>query len=136
MWKDNLGVEVEIQQTDQATFWQDLDKRSYQMFAAGWVMDYPDPEDILDILFNSKSQQNSTGYSNPQVDQLLVQARTEQDSTKRMAIYQQAEQLILADMPWVPLYYGRDHVVVKPYVKNFILPPMVMPYLRYVTIDQ
>jgi oligopeptide transport system substrate-binding protein len=136
MWKQNLGVEVEIQQTDQATFWQDLDKRSYQMFAAGWVMDYPDPEDILDILFNSKSHQNSTGYSNPQVDQLLVQARTEQDAAKRMALYQQTEQLILADVPWVPLYYGRDHVVVKPYVKNFMLPPVVMPYLRYVTIDQ
>ena len=136
MWKQNLGVEVEIQQTDQATFWQDLDKRSYQMFAAGWVMDYPDPEDILDILFNSKSHQNSTGYSNPEVDQLLVQARTEQDSAKRMTLYQQVEQLILADVPWVPLYYGRDHVVVKPYVKNFMLPPVVMPYLRYVTIEQ
>jgi len=135
MWKQNLGVEVEIQQTDQATFWQDLDKRSYQMFAAGWVMDYPDPEDILDILFNSKSHQNSTGYTNPDVDQLLVQARTEQDSTKRMSLYQQIEQLILADTPWVPLYYGRDHVVVKPYVKNFMLPPVVMPYLRYVAID-
>jgi len=136
MWKQNLGVEVEIQQTDQATFWQDLDKRSYQMFAAGWVMDYPDPEDILDILFNSKSHQNSTGYSNPEVDRLLVQARTEQDSAKRMTLYQQVEQLILADVPWVPLYYGRDHVVVKPYVKDFMLPPVVMPYLRYVTIDQ
>ncbi len=136
MWKQNLGVEVEIQQTDQATFWQDLDKRSYQMFAAGWVMDYPDPEDILDILFNSKSHQNNTGYSNPEVDRLLVQARTEQDSAKRMTLYQQVEQLILADVPWVPLYYGRDHVVVKPYVKDFMLPPVVMPYLRYVTIDQ
>jgi oligopeptide transport system substrate-binding protein len=136
MWKQNLGVEVEIQQTDQATFWQDLDKRQYQLFAAGWVMDYPDPEDILDILFNSKSHQNTSAYNNPAVDQLLVQARTEQDSAKRMALYQQVEQQLLTDMPWVPLYYGRDHVVVKPYVKNFMLPPIVMPYLRYVTIQQ
>jgi len=136
MWKKNLGVEVEIQQTDQATFWQDLDKKSYQMFAAGWVMDYPDPEDILDILFNSKSHQNNTGYNNPEVDRLLIQARTEQDSSKRMALYQQAEELILADAPWIPLYYGRDHVVVKPYVKDFMLPPVVMPYLKYVTIDE
>ena len=136
MWKQNLGVQVEIQQTDQATFWQDLDKRQYQLFAAGWVMDYPDPEDILDILFNSKSHQNTSAYNNPAVDQLLVQARTEQDSTKRMALYQQVEQQLLTDMPWVPLYYGRDHVVVKPYVKNFMLPPIVMPYLRYVTIQQ
>ena len=65
-----------------------------------------------------------------------MQARTEPDSTKRMALYQQAEQIILGDMPWVPLYYARDNVVVKPYVKNFLLPPIVMPYLRYVTIEQ
>jgi len=136
MWKQNLGVEVEIQQTDEATFWRDLDRRDYQMFAVGWVMDYPDPEDILDILFYSKSQQNSVGYNNPEVDRLLVQARTEQDSAKRMALYQQVEQTILGDAPWIPLYYGRDHVVVKPYVKNFMLPPIVMPYLRYVTIEQ
>jgi oligopeptide transport system substrate-binding protein len=136
MWKQNLGVEVEIQQTDQATFWRDLDRRDYQLFAAGWVMDYPDPEDVLDILFYSESQQNTGGYNNPEVDRLLVQARTEQDATKRMALYQQVEQKILADMPWVPLYYGRDHVVVKPYVKNYMLPSIVMPYLRYVTIER
>ena len=136
MWKQNLGVDVEIQQTDQATFFQDLDKRSYQLFVSGWVLDYPDPEDILDILFNSKSHQNTTGYSNPQVDQLLTQARTEQDSATRMGLYQQIEQLILADLPLMPLYYGRDHVVVKPYVQNLMLPPVVMPYLRYVTIAQ
>ncbi len=69
MWKQNLGVEVEIQQTEQATFWQDLDKGQYQMFTAGWVMDYPDPEDVLDILFYSQSHQNTSHYNNPDVQQ-------------------------------------------------------------------
>ncbi len=134
MWKDNLGVEVEIEQTDEATFWQDLDKGQYQMFTAGWVLDYPDPEDILDLLFYSTSHQNNTRYSNPEVDQLILQARTEQDVDKRLALYQQTEQIILDDAPWIPLYYGRDHAVVKPYVKDFIFPPMVIPKLRYASI--
>ena len=136
MWKQNLGVDVQIQQTEDAVFFQDLDKGDYQMFAAGWVMDYPDPEDILDILFYSTSRQNSTRYSNPAVDSLLEQARVEQDATRRMALYQQAEQLILNDAPWIPLYNGRDHVLVKPYVKGYLLPPLVMPSLRYVSILQ
>jgi oligopeptide transport system substrate-binding protein len=135
MWKQNLGVEVEIQQTEQATFFQDLDKGQYQMFTAGWVMDYADPEDVLDILFYSQSHQNTARYSNPDVDKLLLQARTEQDTSKRMALYEQAEQIIVGDSPWIPLYNARDNVVVKPYVKNFFLPPIVMPYLRYVTIE-
>ncbi|MGA2285450.1 MAG: peptide ABC transporter substrate-binding protein [Dehalococcoidia bacterium] len=135
MWRQNLGVDVQIQQTEQATFWQDLDKGQYQMFTVGWVMDYPDPEDVLDLLFYSQSHQNSSHYSNPDVDKLLLQARTEPDTTKRMALYQQAEQIIVGDMPWIPLYNPQDNVVVKPYVKNFSLPPIVMPYLRYVTIE-
>lgn len=53
-----------------------------------------------------------------------------------MGLYQQVEQLILADLPLMPLYYGHDDVVVKPYVQNLMLPPVVMPYLRYVTIAQ
>jgi len=136
MWKDNLGVDVQIEQTEEATFWQDLDKGKYQMFTAGWVMDYPDPEDILDILFYSTSRQNNTHYSNPDVDALLLQARTEQDVAKRLALYQQAEQKILDDAPWFPLYYGREHNLVKPYVKNFIFPPIVIPKLRYASIEK
>lgn len=136
MWKDNLGVEVEIEQTEEATFWQDLDKGQYQMFTAGWIMDYPDPEDVIDILFYSKSRQNSARYSNPEVDALLLQARTEQDVAARMALYQQAEQMILDDAAWIPLYYGRDHVLVKPYVKGYLLSPMVIPKLRYVTLEK
>jgi oligopeptide transport system substrate-binding protein len=136
MWKDNLGVDVQIQQTEEATFWQDLDKGQYQMFAVGWVLDYPDPEDVLDILFYSTSRQNSSRYSNPEVDQLLLQARTEQDVNKRLALYQQAEQVILNDAPWIPLYNGRDHSLVKPYVKDFIFPPIVIPKLRYASIQK
>lgn len=136
MWKDVLGVDVEIQQTEEATFWQDLDAGRFQMFTAGWIMDYPDPEDILDILFSSTSRQNSSRYSNPEVDALLVQARTEADVATRMGLYQQAEQMILEDAPWIPLFNGRGHVVVKPYVKGYVLPAMVIPQLRYITIEE
>jgi oligopeptide transport system substrate-binding protein len=136
MWKDNLGVDVQIQQTEQATFWEDLDAGRLQMWAVGWVMDYPDPEDILDIHFYSQSRLNQTRYSNPELDALLEQARTEQDVNRRLSLYQQAEQIVIQDAAWVPLYNGRDHVLMKPYVKGYEIPPMVIPHLRYVTIEQ
>ena len=58
-WKDNLGVTVQIQQAESGTFFDDIDEGRYQMFHLGWIMDYPDPEDVLDLLFYSKSKQNS-----------------------------------------------------------------------------
>jgi oligopeptide transport system substrate-binding protein len=136
MWKENLGVEVEIEQTEAATFFDDLDSGRLQMFVTGWIMDYPDPEDILDIHFYSKSRLNNTRYSNPELDALLEQARTEQDVNQRLSLYQQAEQIVIEEAVWVPLYNGRDHALVKPYVKGFQFPPMVIPHLRYVTIEQ
>jgi len=136
MWRTNLGVEVAISQSEPASFFDDLDRGRLQMFDIGWIMDYPDPEDIIDLLFYSRSRQNNTGYSNPQVDALIEQARVEQDVTKRLQLYQQAEQLIIQDAPWIPLFFGRSHFVVKPYVKGFEPLPSVIPMLRYLTVDK
>ena len=135
-WKQNLGVDVNISQSDSASFFDDLDRGRFQLFAIGWIMDYPDPENIIDLHFYSASRQNNTGYSNPEVDRIILQARTEADTTKRLQLYQQAEQIILEDAPWIPLYYGQDHFVVKPYVKNYNPLLTTVPHLRYVKIEK
>ena len=55
MWRQVLGVEVEIQQVEWATYLEDLNQNKFQSFAGlGWEADYPDPQDFLDILFHSE----------------------------------------------------------------------------------
>ena len=133
MWEKNLGIEAEFQQTEFATFLKDLHKRRFQMFDIGWIADYPDPENFLDILFYSESSNNHTNYSNPQVDSLLMEARTETDEARRYQLYNQLEQIIVDDAPWIPLWYsGERYVLVKPNVHDYILSPMYIPRLRYV----
>ena len=133
MWEKNLGIEAEFQQTEFATFLKDLHKRRFQMFDVGWIADYPDPENFLDILFYSESSNNHTNYNNPQVDSLLMEARTETDQARRYQLYNQVEQIIVDDAPWVPLWYsGERYVLVKPNVHDYILSPMYIPRLRYV----
>ena len=136
MWRTNLGVDVSISQSEPASFFDDLDRGILQIFTIGWIMDYPDPEDIIDLLFYSKSRQNNTGYSNETVDGLVLEARTEADVQRRLMLYQEAEQIILDEAPWIPLFFGQDHFVVKPYVKGFDPTPMVIPRLRYVSIER
>ena len=133
-WKQVLGLAVEIRQTDFASFLADQDAGRLQAFKGGWIMDYPDPEDVLDLKFHSKATLNDIGYSNPDVDKLLIQARTEQDSAKRLDQYRQAEKLIIADAPWLPLYFAAAHQVVNPAVKGWIDPPMVVPRLRFLEV--
>ncbi len=134
MWRTNLGVDVSIAQAEPASFFDDLDRGRLQMFDIGWIMDYPDPEDIIDLLFHSTSRQNNTHYSNEAFDALVEQARIEGDPTTRLQLYQDAEQILLDDLPWIPLYFGKDHFVVKPRVQGFDPLPIVIPMLRYLSI--
>ena len=137
MWERNLGITAEFQQTEFATFLKDLHKGRFQMFDIGWIADYPDPENFLDILFHSESSNNHTHYSNPEVDELLMMARVETDETARYSLYNQAEQMILDDAPWVPLWFdGESKLLVKPNVHEYLLPPLIIPKLRYVYITE
>ena len=139
MIKDNLGINVSIQQTDWATFIGQLNdptSNPYQMFDIGWVADYADPQNFLDILFHTGSTQNWAAYSNPAVDKLLDQADLESDPQTRFKLYNQAEQMILADYPVVPLTYGRQYWLTKPYVKGLIYPPLIIPRLKYASLSK
>ena len=137
MWKQELGVEVEIQQVEWATYLEDLDAQKFQAYAGlGWSADYPDPQDFLDILFHTESGMNHGSYSNLEVDKLLEKARTIQDVSERVSLYNQAEQMIIDDAAWVPTWFtGEQYALVKPYLKGYRLTPMVVPRLQEIRIE-
>ncbi len=134
MWRQELGVEVEIQQVEWATYLQDLNANKFQAFGgSGWQADYPDPQDFLDILFHTDSKQNHTSYSNPELDAILEQARTEPDVERRVELYHLAEDLIVQDAPLLPLWYtGEQYVLIKDHIEDYRLTPMTIPKLRHV----
>ena len=136
-WEQELGLQVEIQQTEWATFLEDVNQERYQMFSLGWGADYPDPENFLDLLFHSESDGNRTNYSNPEVDAVLEQARIEQDVTRRFELYNQVEEMILDDAPWVLLWNDEDwYFLIKSEVKDYFLLPLTIPKFRYIHFEQ
>lgn len=134
MWRTNLGVEVEIQQAESATFFQDVADGRYQAFHLGWIMDYPDEDNLLNLHFDSESPNNDTNYSNAQVDDILRRAQVEPDVATRNQMYNEAEQLVLDDAPWMPMYFSRYHILIKPYVQGYQVAGTVVPRLRFVTL--
>ena len=138
MWKQTLDVEVEIQQVEWATFLEELDREALQVYAGlGWEADYPDPQDFLDILFHSKSAQNHGQHSNSELDNILEQARVEQDVNKRIELYRKAEQIIVEEAYWVPLWFtGEQYALIKPRVQGYVLTPMTVPKLSKLKISE
>ena len=138
MWRENLGIEVELVQTEWATFLQDLRQRRFQMYGGlSWGADYPDPENFLDVLFHSESIDNNMAYSSAELDGVLEQARIELDQQKRFELYHEAEEIILRDAPWIPLWHGNEsYRLVKPNVQNYYFLPLVVPKLRFVYMTE
>jgi oligopeptide transport system substrate-binding protein len=117
-WNQNLGVDVKVRQLEPELYTYNLAQELDQMYYFGWIADYPNPQDFLDILFSTGSAYNYGGYSDSAADSLIQQANHELDQNKSFALYQQAEQKIVDDAACLPLTFGKNYILVKPYVKN------------------
>jgi oligopeptide transport system substrate-binding protein len=133
-WRQNLGVEVKVRQLEPERF-PYLKVEKDEMFYMGWIADYPHPQNFLDVLFHSGADYNYGEYSNPEVDALLEAAGVEQDSELSLALYQQAEQKLVADAACLPIYFGQSYIVVKPYIKGYNLSPLGFVRLNEVSVE-
>lgn len=116
-------------------------RKAIPLSIMGWLQDYPDPSNFLDVMFNSKAitenaSLNRAFYSNPQVDTLLNGAAIETDRTKRLKMYQQVEQMIVDDAPWVPLVHTERYVATQPWIENYQLHPMWSARYEYVEVKK
>ena len=134
-WRQNLGVEVSVRQLEPEDFIYNLTEEEDEMFILAWVADYPDPHNFLHNLFHSEAENNFFDYSNPELDSLLDRAAIEQDDAIRLSIYHEAEQKIVDEAPCLPLWFGTNYVLVKPYVKGYVLNPLGIPDLSKVYIE-
>ena len=126
MWRQNLGIEVELEQLEFGTFLEAMFQGELQAFNLQWVPDYPEPHAFLDLLFHSESSNNVLGYSNPEVDTLLEEARRPLAFDERASLYRAAELAVLEDAVLLPLWFSGDrHFLVKPHVKGFNPSPLV-----------
>lgn len=119
-----VGIKAKLINMDWGVYISKLDSGQSQLFRNGWIADYPDPDNFLDILFHSRNAGpggNTTFYKNPKVDTLLDEAKTMKTSDERWEKYHEVERIIATDVPLVPLYYYTNIVLRKPFVHDFIV---------------
>jgi oligopeptide transport system substrate-binding protein len=104
MWRENLGIEVELRNQEWKVYLGSLASLQYDIARSSWVGDYLDPNTFLS-LFVSGGGNNNTGWSNQAYDRLLEQAASIADTQTRFLFLRQAEELLLQEAPVVPLYF-------------------------------
>jgi len=104
MWRDELGIEMEIRQVETQVFWGMQQRLEYALSKSSWIGDYNDANTFLGM-FLSGDGNNQTGWSNSRYDELVHDANETTDPAAREKMFQQAETILIRDeLPVVPLY--------------------------------
>lgn len=120
-----VGIDMELKNVDWGAHLDSVENNQVPFFRMGWVVDYPDPDNFLYVLLCSDNigpKGNYTRFSNPKFDELVKAARVETDPEKRLKLYQEAEQIVVEEAPWVFIYHYTTHQVLQNYVKGYKLP--------------
>jgi peptide/nickel transport system substrate-binding protein/oligopeptide transport system substrate-binding protein len=144
--KENLGLDVKVEGIDWKIMLGERQDHQYIMFYGSWGHDYPDPQNWLFALFHSSQIKgvgtgsgNDPGFSDPEFDKLVDQANKLADPAKvdeRMALYQQAEQIMLKSAAIVPLYQTTRYWLVSPKWKGYNTNNSFVFPFKYITPAQ
>ncbi len=127
MWQENLGATVTLEPLELSTFSQRLDETyrtpesGLQAYYSIWGADYPDPENFISQQLHTDVGNNNSHYSNAEFDSLVDQADVFMGSIEdRMKLYNQAEQIAITEVGWLPLYAPKLNILIKDYVKGIV----------------
>jgi oligopeptide transport system substrate-binding protein len=117
-WRTAFGVSVEPVGLEWGAYLDRLAKDPFTIFRLGWGADYPHPNNFLTDLISCTSANNNMGYCNKDVDALLAQAATKSTLDEQVPLYNQAQEMVMADAPIIPVRFGQRFGLIKPWVQN------------------
>ena len=137
LWKENLGVNVEIMTFESKVYWDEHAAGNFDIAFDGWTGDYPDPNTNLSIFNKSRMEKECRWRSEEALryNDLLEEAATLADNNKRMELFVEMEQILMDEMPVMPVYFRNTMALVKPYVKGFTCDNSGHPLFRAVSME-
>jgi peptide/nickel transport system substrate-binding protein len=132
MLKENLNVDININIVPFAEHIEQIQSGKSDFFRFAWIADYPDPETFLTLFYGKhvpaspteKSFINYFRFKNARFDSLFAATFTEPDKAKRYALLSQAEQIVLDEAPFMPIFYDENFRLEQLNVRNFPENPM------------
>ncbi|HEY7414277.1 MAG TPA: peptide ABC transporter substrate-binding protein, partial [Ktedonobacteraceae bacterium] len=120
-----LGVHINLNAVDFGQLISDITSKNaagifpIQFYLLGWIADYPDAQDWIDLVTTTNAN-NTMNFSNSQVDSLAAEADASLDAKKRLADYNQAEELAVQNVAWIPFSQGKNIYVFQKWVSGFV----------------
>jgi oligopeptide transport system substrate-binding protein len=113
-WREDLGIEVRCELVEWLAYQDRLKAMPPHISMRGWSPDYADPDSFLRVAVRT-----ATHWRNESYDELVEEARQLRDHGERLKRYQQADNIVVRQAALVPLFYGRRHLLIKPWVRKY-----------------
>lgn len=134
-WSDNLGINVTLDNSEWQVYLETLNGLEYQAGRYGWLGDFNDPINFLEI-YENEGGNNNTGWTNEEYTQLIEDASQEADETARTEMLQDAEEILMSEYPLAPIYFYTNLSVHADSVENMQADPLGNVQLKYVDIAE
>ena len=136
-----IGLEIELEFFDWPTFLERMKNAQHQMFFGGWLVDYPDVENFMQVYYSKNMPwPNSSNYANPEFDAVYEKASKMLDCPERQALYDQAQRMVLEDLPDAYVYHRIGYIIRHSWLEN-VKPDPYKPdtagggYIKFYKID-
>ncbi len=132
--RQNLGVDCKTQMLPWGAYLDKHNKKQLDFVHMRWSADYLDPQNFLSLLLATDGEENRLYYSNPTFDALCAKGDTMVgNDAERLKLYAQAEDLVLQDAPFIPIYFEKDAELISPRVHG--LRESVFGHLPHTTVS-
>jgi oligopeptide transport system substrate-binding protein len=125
MWKQVLGVQTLLLNQEWKVYLQNRTLKKTEVFRSGWIGDYNDANTFAELMISTNAQ-NDSGWVNERYDVLLAEAAQETNLQKRSKLLEEAERVMLAEAPIIPIYFYISKHLIKPWVGGFV--PNIMDH--------
>ena len=134
MWKKHLNINITLANQEWKVYLDSTKNQNYDIARAGWIGDYLDPNTFLDIWITT-SGNNRVKWSHADYDRLIKEASQTDDQKKRYSLFNDAEAILLTEMPIIPLFYYTKLTLVDPCVKGWYTNILDHHPLKYVYLQ-
>ncbi|GLB58908.1 peptide ABC transporter substrate-binding protein [Cytobacillus sp. NCCP-133] len=121
MWKQNLGVEVNLDNAEWNVFLDKVNTMDYQVARMGWLGDFNDAMNFLEMYRDADGGNNNTGWESKEFQDLLAKSATETDADARQQLLKDAEAIFMEDMPVAPIYFYTNNWVQAENLKDVVV---------------
>ncbi|WP_134682633.1 peptide ABC transporter substrate-binding protein [Brevibacillus migulae] len=120
-WKEVLGVRVKLENVEWKVFLDKMHNGDYQVARMGWLSDFNDPINTLELFQTKEASNNDTNWENAEYRKLLEQSFQESSPEKRKQLLAKAESILMDEMPVMPLYFYTSAYLKKENVKGVVI---------------